>query len=141
MAKAKSISNTTKKRVLITALEKTLGVVTQACQIANVARSTFYKWYQEDEAFKAKVDDMENIALDFVESKLHKQIEDGTPSSTIFYLKTKGKKRGYVERVEHDLTSKGEKIYLTPDEQIEKLKVLADKIEQAKLDREEHEGK
>jgi hypothetical protein len=31
---------------------------------------------------------------------LHKQIQDGNPTSTIFYLKTKGKKRGYIERQE-----------------------------------------
>ena len=49
------------------------------------------------------VKDTENAALDFAESRLFKQIEDGVPSSTIFYLKTKGKHRGYVERSELDL--------------------------------------
>jgi hypothetical protein len=42
------------------------------------------------------------VALDFAESQLHKQIQSGEVSSTIFYLKTKGKKRGYVERSEVD---------------------------------------
>jgi hypothetical protein len=50
--------------------------------------------------FKRKVDDISNIALDFAESQLHKQIGDQNTSATIFYLKTKGKKRGYVERQE-----------------------------------------
>ena len=40
------------------------------------------------------------MALDFAESQLHKQIQNGEVSSTIFYLKTKGKKRGYIERQE-----------------------------------------
>jgi len=31
---------------------------------------------------------------------LHKQIGEGNTSATIFYLKTKGKNRGYVERQE-----------------------------------------
>ena len=35
------------------------------------------------------------------ESQLHKQILKGNTSATIFYLKTKGKNRGYVERHEH----------------------------------------
>ena len=54
--------------------------------------------------------------LAFTESKLHKQIEDGVPVSTIFLLKTKGKNRGYVEKTEQDITSGGEKISFSPKE-------------------------
>ena len=43
---------------------------------------------------------IENIALDFVESQLFKNIKEGKTSEMIFYLKTKGKKRGYIERQE-----------------------------------------
>ena len=51
------------------------------------------------------VKDVENIAIDFAESQLHQQILDGNSTATIFFLKTKGKKRGYVERTEvaHDI--------------------------------------
>ena len=56
-------------------------------------------WLKEDEEYKAAVEDVENIALDFAESQLHKQIKEGNTSGTIFYLK-KGKKRGYIERTE-----------------------------------------
>ena len=47
-----------------------------------------------------EVKEIENIALDFAESHLHTQIGGGNTSATIFYLKTKGKNRGYVERQE-----------------------------------------
>tara|TARA_S200002703_G_scaffold124180_1_gene110240 strand:+ start:141 stop:497 length:357 start_codon:yes stop_codon:yes gene_type:complete len=90
----------TKKRGLLEALEKSLGVVTTAVKQAGVSRSTFYEWLREDSDFKKKVDDIQNIALDFAESQLHKQIKDGNTAATIFYLKTKGKGRGYVERQE-----------------------------------------
>ena len=99
-----------KKESILEALEKSLGVVTMACKSADVPRSTYYKWLKEDEEFSKAVKDIENIALDFGESQLHKQIKDGNTSATIFFLKTKGKKRGYIERSELDLTSGDEPI-------------------------------
>ncbi len=94
-----------KKESMLEALEQTLGVVTTACKSTGIPRSTFYKWIREDEKFKRSVQDIENIALDFAESQLHTQMKNGNTSATIFYLKTKGKKRGYIERSELDLTS------------------------------------
>ena len=85
---------------MLQALEQSLGVVTVACKKADVPRSTFYKWLKEDEYFAEQVKDIDNIALDFAESQLHKQISDNSTAATIFYLKTKGKKRGYIERQE-----------------------------------------
>ena len=102
------------KKAIIEALEQSLGVVTSACKKVGVGRTTFYGWLADDEDFAKAVKDIENVALDFAESQLHKQIKDGNTSSTIFYLKTKGKKRGYIERVENDLTSNGKEINLTP---------------------------
>tara|TARA_R110000796_G_scaffold66805_1_gene153527 strand:- start:1570 stop:1926 length:357 start_codon:yes stop_codon:yes gene_type:complete len=89
-----------KKESLLAALEQSLGVVTVACKKADIPRSTYYKWLNEDEHFAKEVTDIENIALDFAESQLHTQIGGGNTSATIFYLKTKGKKRGYIERQE-----------------------------------------
>jgi hypothetical protein len=99
-----------KKDSILKALESSLGVVTVACKSADIPRSTYYKWLKEDETFAAEVKDIENIALDFGESQLHKQIGDGNTSATIFFLKTKGKRRGYVERSELDLQSGEEPI-------------------------------
>ena len=88
------------KKAMIEALEMSLGIVTTACKTVGIARSTHYEWYEKDADYKAAVDGIADIALDFAESQLHKQIKDGEVSSTIFYLKTKGKKRGYIERTE-----------------------------------------
>ena len=88
-----------KKKALLDALEKSLGVVTTACKKVGIGRSMFYE-YMKDNNFREQVDDLQNVALDFAESQLHKQIQDGNTAATIFYLKTKGKNRGYVERQE-----------------------------------------
>ena len=96
------------KEKLIEALEKSLGVVTTACKNVNLHRSTYYDWYNKDEEFKNKVDSIQNVALDFAESQLHKQIQEGSTSATIFYLKTKGKIRGYQENQSIDLNTSGE---------------------------------
>ena len=58
-----------KKESLLKALEKSLGVVTEACKQSDTPRSTYYKWLKEDEVFKDQVRDIENIALDFGETQ------------------------------------------------------------------------
>lgn len=88
------------KERLVEAMHKSLGIVTQACTAVGVARDTYYQYYNNDPAFKKRIDDIQNVALDFVEGQLFKQINKGEVSSTIFYLKTKGKNRGFVERQE-----------------------------------------
>ena len=98
------------KQSLVEALEKSLGIVTTACKSVGCARKTFYEYYNTDKEFKKGVDSIGEMALDFVESQLHKQISEGVPSSTIFYLKSKGKKRGYIEKQEYDITSGGKEL-------------------------------
>lgn len=100
MAKSDSI----KKKAMIEALEKSLGIVTTSCRIVGISRETHYRWMRTDEKYKASVDSIADIALDFAESQLHQQIRDKDTTATIFYLKTKGKKRGYVERYEQEVS-------------------------------------
>jgi len=92
-----------KKEQLLEALTKSLGIVSTACLSVGVSRTTYYKYYNDDEQFKSQVDDISDIAIDFAESKLFDLMREGNPTAIIFYLKTKGKKRGYVEKQELDL--------------------------------------
>jgi|TARA_R100000084_G_C4587428_1_gene116765 predicted DNA-binding transcriptional regulator AlpA len=101
-----------KKETILSALESSLGVVTTACKKTGIPRSTFYKWLKEDEIFAKKVKDIENVSLDFAESKLFEQMADNNTSATIFYLKTKGRKRGYWEKQQHDITTDDEPIQI-----------------------------
>lgn len=100
MAKKTDKTDAIKKNMLI-AMEKALGVVTTACRECKISRDTHYRWLKEDEKYMEAIQDISNVALDFAESKLHENISKGKEVSTIFFLKTKGKKRGYVERQEH----------------------------------------
>jgi len=91
-----------KKAAMLQALEKTLGVVTTACRNVGVSRETHYKWLRIDEKYQKAVEDLNEVALDFGESQLHQLMKDTQPAAIIFYLKTKGKKRGYIERHEFE---------------------------------------
>jgi hypothetical protein len=88
------------KKKMLEALEKSLGIVTTACKLVGIARETHYRWMREDAEYKEAADSISDVVLDFAESKLHNLIDGGDTAATIFYMKTKGKKRGYIERQE-----------------------------------------
>lgn len=103
------------KKALLEAMTKSLGIVTTACKQADVGRTTYYQWLREDPEFKKAVADIKDIALDFAESQLHKQIQEGNTTATIFFLKTQGKSRGYVERQEIEMQEKKPLTWFTDD--------------------------
>jgi hypothetical protein len=90
------------KKELIEAMEMCHGIVSDACKSVGVSRVTYYDYYKNDSEFKDSIDEIECSVLDYVENKLFLNIEKGDVTCMIFYLKTKGKKRGYVEKSEID---------------------------------------
>jgi hypothetical protein len=115
-----------KKGEMIKALVKSLGVVTIACEKVGIERSTHYDWYNNDPEYKKAVEDIADVALDFAESMLHKQIQDKDTIATIFYLKTKGKRRGYIEKTEisHEGIPTAVTINVTSQSNAEKIKAF-----------------
>ena len=97
------------KKDFLEALERSLGVVTTAARSCNISRRTHYRWLEEDEDYAESVKDIQESAIDFAESSLHQQIREKIPSSTIFFLKTKGKHRGYVETQDISITEGNKK--------------------------------
>jgi|TARA_R110000772_G_scaffold88986_10_gene184686 hypothetical protein len=85
---------------LLSALESSMGVVATACETLNISRTNHYKWMKESPEYKENYDDLSNKALDYAETQLMKMIGKGNTAAVIFFLKTKGKERGYVERQE-----------------------------------------
>jgi transposase-like protein len=96
-----------KKRAFQEAYKKAFGNVTQSCNAIGIDRSTYYDWIKKDEKFKKQIEELEpeERFMDFLESKLVERINKGDTTSIIFALKTKAKKRGYVERQEIEHSS------------------------------------
>lgn len=89
----------TKKETFIGNLKAAGGIICVACESTGISRSTYYDWYNRDESFRRKVEEVMEAQIDYVESKLMNLINAGDTTATIFYLKSKGKNRGWNERL------------------------------------------
>mgnify|MGYP002654737783 CR=1 FL=1 len=85
--------------VIEKAIVKAFGNLSTAAKSLAVERATLYRWI-EQEGLEQAVIEGRNRRLDFAESMLDKGMQDGNMTAIIFYLKTQGKSRGYVERQE-----------------------------------------
>ena len=76
------------------------GIISSACDAVGISRMTYYRWIKDDQEFADECKEIEEASIDYVESKLLENIDQNKTSEILFYLKTKGKARGYVERQE-----------------------------------------
>lgn len=94
------------KAEFLKALEFCLGNISKAVRLlqektgTSVTRSAHYLWIKEDPEYAKKAKEIRETATDFVEEKLFENIAELDTTSIIFYLKTRAKDRGYVERQE-----------------------------------------
>lgn len=96
------------KKNLLKALRNHGGLVSPACNDVGISRQQYYYYLKHDKEFAEAVDDINEETIDFVESKLLEKIEQGSERSILFFMKYKGKKRGYSDNI--DITSNGETI-------------------------------
>ena len=123
--------NRTRKKAMIEALTKSLGIVTTACNISKVSKSTHYDWLANDENYREQVEAIKDIALDFAESQLHKRMQNGSDTAIIFYLKTQGKKRGYIEKQQIEISGELDIKKLSDEELDEQIRLAEDAIRKA----------
>ena len=95
--------NTSNKRILkketfLASLLSSDGNISKACGQTNISRTTIYDWIKKDDGFKDKVSYVSEELLDMAEDQLLTMIRNGNLTATIFYLKTKGQARGYIEK-------------------------------------------
>ena len=86
-----------KKKAFLEAYKRLNGNISAACKSVNIPRRTYYNWIKK-EGFVEEVEDAYESTIDWVENKLLKQVEADNITAIIFYLKTKGQKRGYIEK-------------------------------------------
>lgn len=82
--------------------EKTVGNISVACKNIGISRQTHYDWLDNSDSYKKAYSEVIEGLKDFVETQLMLNIKGGNVVAQIFWLKTKAKDRGYVERVEVD---------------------------------------
>ena len=78
--------------------------ISKACENAGIYRRTYYDWIAKDKDFESRVEEAQEKLIDEVEEALRQKILIGDTTSIIFFLKTKGKKRGYIEKQETELS-------------------------------------
>lgn len=93
-SKQKERTDQTKKDFL-KALEKSRGIIVTACKAVGMSRSQVRTWRAQDKVFRDAMDEISENSIDFVEGKLYDKIAEGDLTAIIFYLKTKGRERGY----------------------------------------------
>lgn len=89
-----------RKIKIIQAIKESKGLLTLAAVKAGVKYWTIWKYSKDFPDVRQAVDEAKESILDFAEGKLYEQIKGGNIAAIIFFLKTKGKGRGYIERSE-----------------------------------------
>jgi len=77
--------------------------ITATCTALCISRKTFYEWKEKKKKLAEGLEAAEEAVIDFAESKLVEHINNNDVQALIFFLRTKGKKRGYVEKTETDV--------------------------------------
>lgn len=92
---------TDKHKQLIEVFAKKAGNISATCSALGISRQTYYRWIKEIPELEEAVTNAQEALIDNVETKLLSLINDGNLQAVLFFLRTKGRERGYIERVEH----------------------------------------
>ena len=80
------------------------GDISKACYDLGMSRSTYRRWIDEDEEFAEICADVGEGLIDMTEGMLIKNIRKGKSSDIKLMLTTRGRNRGYGEKVEVEHT-------------------------------------
>jgi len=92
---------------IIKALQQTDGMVYLAAAKLGCCAQTIYTRAERVRHVQETIDAYRGKLLDIGELKLKEAVLAGQPWAVAFLLKTLGRKRGYVEKQEHELSGPG----------------------------------
>jgi hypothetical protein len=93
----------------VEAIKEAKGFVSVAARRLGCSRSTMYRAIERYSSVAEAVKDARESMTDLAEGKLLEQIKEGNTTAIIFYLKTQGRERGYIEYRKHDIEHTGSK--------------------------------
>ena len=88
------------KEAVQQAIVKSRGLLSFAAQLLGCDRTTIYNYLEKWPDLKQVVADQREGLIDIAESRLLGNSDRGDTTAIIFFLKTQGRNRGYVERQE-----------------------------------------
>lgn len=88
---------------VIEALAASAGIIAHAAKKLGYERPWLHTRIKKSPKLMEAYDQIKETNLDLAESKLLQAINNGELIAIFFYLKCKGKSRGYIERGEVDL--------------------------------------
>ena len=89
---------------VIDALKETKGMIYLAAKRLGCDAKTIYNYRDRYPAVRAEMEQQDGEVDDAAEMVLYKAIMAGEPWAVQFRLRTKGKGRGYVERVQQEVS-------------------------------------
>lgn len=95
------------------AILKANGLISVAAKLLNCDNQTIYNYIKEFPQLKDTLQEARNKTLDLAENKLFELINEKDKTAIIFFLKTIGRSRGYIERFEN-VVSKGDNEFDIP---------------------------
>lgn len=114
--------------LFVEALLNSAGNISHACKKIGISRNTYYEWRKDDREFDNLCEEQQEAIIDLVETKLMSNIQEGKTAEIIFFLKTKAKHRGYVEKQEYEIKKEAHDLSgLTTAELLDILKEEDDK--------------
>jgi hypothetical protein len=98
------LSTSLKKKAILERLIETRGIIGKSCIEVGISRTMFWEWLKKDPKFKEAYNEILEQKVDWAETHLDDIIKDKNLGATTWFLKNKGKHRGWSDKTEVDQT-------------------------------------